>query len=230
MNDHEQINDSVLTRELRESLTGITAPQRPPLETITARGRAHRRHRLTGIAGLSASGVAVGAALALGLTGVLGSAPAHGTGTIRTAAFTLVEHANGTATLTINPKELLDTAALQNDLQQDGIPALVTSGSFCSSDPAPAGFSQVVSFYPPPPRSGFLRLPKGVRPTITFNPAAMPAGTELSFGDFQLISQQQVDFMLVSTSSYTCTNTPPSGGLQGPGARFQVDPPGPAGS
>jgi hypothetical protein len=77
MNDHEQINDSALTSELRESLTRITAPQRPPLETITARGRAHQRHRLTGIAGLSAAGVAAGTALAsvaaVALT--IGSAP-----------------------------------------------------------------------------------------------------------------------------------------------------------
>jgi hypothetical protein len=230
MNDHEQINDSVLTRELRESLIGITAPPRPPLETITARGRVHRRHRLARIAGLSASGVAAGAALTVALTGVLGSAPARGTGTIRTAAFVLAEHANGTATLTINPRQLLDTAALQHDLRRDGIPALVTSGSFCSSDPEPAGFSRVVSFYPAPPRSGFLRLPKGTQPTITFNPAAMPAGTELSFGDFQLTPQQQVDFVLVNTSSYTCTTIPPSGGLGGPGARFQAGPPAPAGS
>jgi hypothetical protein len=110
---------------------------------------------------------------------------------------------------------LLDTAALQNDLQQDGIPALVTSGSFCSSNPPPAGFSQAVSIYPPPtssPTVGFAQRPNGVYPTITFNPAAMPAGTELSFGDFQLSSaEQQVDFVLLNTSSYTCTSTPPSG-------------------
>lgn len=75
-------------------------------------------------------------ALALGLTGVLGPAAARPPSTIRTVSFTLVSNQNGTATLTINPKELLDAAALQNDLQQDGIPAMVTSGSFCSSDPA----------------------------------------------------------------------------------------------
>ena len=35
-------------------------------------------------------------------------------------------------------------------------------------------------------------LPSGVHPTtITFNPAAMPAATELSFGYFQLSSGQQ---------------------------------------
>jgi hypothetical protein len=227
MNDHEQINDSALALELRESLTGITAPQRPTIETITARGRAHQRHRLTGIAGLSAAGVAAVTVLALGSAGIFGSAPARGTGTIRTAAFTLVEHANGTATLAINPNELLDTAALQNDLRQDGIPALVTSGSFCSSDPTPTGFSQVVSFNPPPPTSGFAQTQPGVQPTITFNPAAMPAGTELSFGDFQLSSGwQQADFVLMNTNSYTCTNTPPPAPANG--AQFQIG--GPAGS
>ena len=69
----------------------------------------------------------------------------HGTGTIQTAAFTLVSNANGTATLTINPQVLLEPGTLQRDLAQDGIPAMVTVGSFCSSDPAPAGFLQVVS-------------------------------------------------------------------------------------
>src|SRR5436190_2057876 len=130
-------------RELRDSLPGVAVPGRPRLETITARGRAHRRRRRSAVAGLSVAGVAAGTALALGLTGVLG--PARPPGTIRTASFTLVSNANGTATLTINPKELLDPAALQSDLTQYGIPAKVTSGSFCSSDPHPAGFSQVVS-------------------------------------------------------------------------------------
>lgn len=46
------------------------------------------------------------AALAVGLTGVTGSA--HRVGTIRTAAFTLVSHSDGTATLTANPLVLLD--------------------------------------------------------------------------------------------------------------------------
>jgi hypothetical protein len=98
MNQHEQMNDSTLTRELRESLTGIAAPPRPPLATIAARGRAHRRHRRTGLAGLSAAGVAAGTALALGLTGVFGSAPARGTGTIQTAAAALTA-VNGCAGL-----------------------------------------------------------------------------------------------------------------------------------
>jgi hypothetical protein len=210
MSGNDQMTDGAELRELRDSLSGVAMPERPRLEAITARGRARRRHRLSAVAGLSVAGVAAGTALAVGLTGVLG--PARTPGTIRTAAFTLVSNSNGTATLTINQKELLDPAALQSDLARYGIPAKVTTGSFCSSDPAPAGFSQVVSSHPAGP---FTATPQnGVHPTITINPAAMPAGTELSIGNFQLRSgeyagQQQADFVLIDTSSYTCSSTPP---------------------
>jgi hypothetical protein len=210
MSGNDQMIDGAELRELRDSLSGVAMPERPRLEAITARGRARRRHRLSAVAGLSVAGAAAGTALAVGLTGVLG--PARTPGTIRTAAFTLVSNSNGTATLTINPKELLDSAALQSDLARYGIPAKVTTGSFCSSDPAPAGFSQVVSSHPAGP---FTATPQnGVHPTITINPAAMPAGTELSIGNFQLSSgeyagQQQADFVLIDTSSYTCSSTPP---------------------
>jgi hypothetical protein len=210
MSGNDQMIDGAELRELRDSLSGVAMPERPRLEAIMARGRARRRHRLSAVAGLSVAGAAAGTALAVGLTGVLG--PARTPGTIRTAAFTLVSNSNGTATLTINPKELLDPAALQSDLARYGIPAKVTTGSFCSSDPAPAGFSQVVSSHPAGP---FTATPQnGVHPTITINPAAMPAGTELSVGNFQLSSgeyagQQQADFVLIDTSSYTCSSTPP---------------------
>jgi hypothetical protein len=209
MSGNDQMIDGAELRELRDSLSGVAMPERPRLEAIMARGRARRRHGLSAVAGLSVAGAAAGTALAVGLTGVLG--PARTPGTIRTAAFTLVSNSNGTATLTINPKELLDPAALQSDLARYGIPAKVTTGSFCSSDPAPAGFSQVVSSHPAGP---FTATPQnGVHPTITINPAAMPAGTELSIGNFQLSSgeyagQQQADFVLIDTSSYTCSSTP----------------------
>jgi hypothetical protein len=126
---------------------------------------------------------------------------------IRTASYTLISNTDGTATLSINPTELFDAAALQSDLAQYGITAKVTAGSFCSSDPAPAGFSQVVSL-----PSGLPGPPTSASPTITFNPSAIPAGAELSFGDFQLTpSQQQADVALINANSYTCTSTPPSG-------------------
>jgi hypothetical protein len=157
------------------------------------------------------------AALGLGLVGVLGSGPVHGTvrtsapGNVRTASYTLVSYTNGTVSLTINPKEIFDAAALQSDLARYGIPAKVTAGSFCSSDPAPAGFSQVVSVQPG--KEFTAPAGTGQQPTITFDPSAIPAGTELSFGDFQLTNGQQLATVaLIDTSSSTCTSTEPTTG------------------
>jgi hypothetical protein len=111
---------------------------------------------------------------------------------------------------------LLDFAALQSDLARYDIPAKVTVGSFCSSDPMPGGFSQVVSG----PSSGqsTARAGSGGELTMTFDGSAMPAGTELSFGNFQLSSgQQQADITLINTSSSSCTSTPPTLGPDTPG-------------
>ena len=219
---------SELTSELQRMADDAARQARPPAAAdIIRQGDRRRRRSLArqSLGGLSAAGV-VGAGVALGL-GLTGSAPGHGTGTIRTAAFTLVSNADGTATLTINPNVLLEPGTLQRDLAHDGIPALVTVGSFCSSDPAPAGFSQVVSV--PKIQHGRLVLvpdiqhgqlpPSGPKPrrprpvqdqTMTINPAAMPAGTELSFGNFQVRNGAQTDFTLIDTSSYACTSTAPS--------------------
>jgi hypothetical protein len=237
VNVHDEMSDNEVLRAASDSLSAIPMANPPDLEAIMARGRARRRHRLSAAAGLSVAAAAAGTALVLGLTGVPG--PARTSGTIRTASFTLVSNPNGTATLTISPKELLDPAALQSDLAQYGIPAKVTTGSFCSSDPAPAGFSQVVSSHPAGPDTATPQ--NGVQPTITIDPAAMPAGTELSVGDFQLSSgeyagEQQADFVLIDTSSYTCSSTPPGpNGLPdgyGPadGIGLLYGGPGPAGS
>jgi hypothetical protein len=206
MNVHDEMSDNEVLRAASDSLSAVPMANPPDVEAIMARGQARRRHRLSTVAGLSVAAAAAGTALILGLTGVLG--PARTSGTIRTASFTLVSNPNGTATLTISPKELLDPAALQRDLAQYGIPAKVTTGSFCSSDPAPTGFSQVVSSHPAGP---YTATPQPtVQPTITIDPAAMPAGTELSVGDFRLSSgEQQADFVLIDTSSHTCSSTPP---------------------
>ena len=136
MNVHDEMSDNEVLRAAADSLSALPVATPPEVEAIMARGRARRRRRLSAVASVSVA-AAAGTALALGLTGVLG--PARTPGTIRTVSFTLVSNSDGTATLTINPKELLDPAALQNDLAHYGIPAKVTSGSFCSSDPAPAG-------------------------------------------------------------------------------------------
>jgi hypothetical protein len=225
---------SELTSELQRMADDVARQARPldAAEIIRHGDRRRRRSIMRqSLGGLSAAGV-VGAGVALGLS-LTGSAPTHGTGTIRTAAFTLVSHANGTATLTINPNVLLEPGTLQSDLAQDGIPAMVTVGKFCSSDPSPAGFSQVVSFqkprHAPDPtmtsNSGSASSsahgpgPRGALgpQSMTINPAAMPAGTELSFGNFQVANGEQTFFTLIDTNSYTCTSTaptapPPAGG------------------
>jgi hypothetical protein len=180
------VRDSLSTA--KDSLTEVQMST--PLGAIVRHGRAtRRRRRLMGLAGTGA--MAVTAAMAVGLAS---SAPVHSTGTIRTAAFTLVSNANGTDTLTINPKVLLEPGTLQRDLARDGIPAKVTVGSFCYSDPAPAGLLHVVSV----PKTRAVRA-------ITLNPAAIPAGAELSFGYFQLTNSEQTDFALIAKNSYTCT-------------------------
>jgi hypothetical protein len=180
--------------------------------------RPTRKRRRAGVAGLFVTGAVAGTALTLGLFGVLSRAPVHGSipasapGAIRTASYTLIsDTTTGTVTLTINPKELFDPTALQSDLARYGIPAKVTAGSFCSSDPEPASFSQVVSVQP----GGEFTAQAGTgqQPTITFDPSAIPAGTELSFGDFQLASGEQLATVaLIDISSYTCTSTAPTAG------------------
>jgi hypothetical protein len=200
-----------LERELRRALASAAAGYQQPeqacqrlLQHNYRPGSGHRR--LT--AGITAAAAAGSVALGLGLSGGLGSSPPPGTGTIRTAAFTITRNANGTATLTINPHVLFDPGTLQSDLAQYGIPAKVTTGSFCSSDPAPSGFSQVVTFSPAfQGDSGQRHVPD---PTVTINPATMPAGTELSVGAFQVSSGDDTALALIDTSSYTCTSTAPT--------------------
>jgi hypothetical protein len=200
--------------ELRSAFTRAAADFGDPQH---ARRRLTQRHYHPGsgrrrlAAGITAAATSAAVVLGLGLSGAFGSSAAHATRTIRTPAFTLTSYSDGTDTLTLNPTELLDPTALQNDFQQYGIPAVVTTGSLCTSDPAPAGFSQAVTA--PGPGTG-TGTPSGEQPTITIDPSAIPAGTELSVGDFQLSSgpysgSQQADFVLIDTNSYTCSNTPP---------------------
>jgi hypothetical protein len=229
MSHDDDPDDSTLTRELRDSLAVVPVPERPPLVAITGRGRVHRRRRLAGFAGLGVSGAAAVIALALSLTGVFGTAPAPGAGTVQTAAFTLTSYTNGTVSLKLS--QLFDPAALQRALAQAGIRALVKNDMYCSSSPAA----------PSPIRLGVLpgasRGPAGTRHRATpglgngqgiwesvtlpvkpsqlapmvdpvsmvINAAAIPAGTELFIGYFDVA--QTIIVNLVHTSSHTCRNT-----------------------
>jgi hypothetical protein len=192
---------SELTSELQRMAGDAARLARPPAAAeIIRQGDRRRRQsrRRRALGGLAAAGIA-GAATALSL-GLAGSAPAHGT--IRTAGFTLVSNANGTATLSMNPMVVLEPGILQSDLARYGIRAMVTAGSFCSSDPPPAGIKKVIKFAGSPGNPGN---------DMVINPAAMPAGTELSFGYFRRADGVQTSLALISMRSYTCTTDPPPG-------------------
>ncbi len=199
MNDDDVIT---LIREQRDTVHSVT-----PVQQIINRGHDRRRRRLINITRMSAGGVVAATALALGVSGAF--TPAAKLGTIHRAAYTLRHNSNGTDTLTLKAGELLDPSQLQSDFAQYGIPAQVTSGSYCTSDPAPAGFSQAVTF-----QQGTWQHGSGTPDTITIDPSQIPSGTELSVGYFQLTSgpkagEQQANMSLINTGSYSCTTTAP---------------------
>jgi len=207
-----------LEDELRSAFTRaaaqITVPEQARHRLLQrdyqprSRSRRHRRQAELSIAGVAASTV-----LALGLAGVFGSGsrtPALDSGTIRTAAFTLTENANGTATLTLTADQMFNPGALQQALQQDGIPALVETNSYCSSSPAPPGpaWAATLSVQLPDGTPVAPNQPVPADAVTVISPAAMPAGTELFFGYFN--SDRTLAGNLIYTSSYTCSSGLPS--------------------
>lgn len=201
-----------LENELRSAFTAAAADFGDPQH---ARRRLTQRNYHPGsgrrrlAAGITAAAASAAVVLGLGLSGAFGSSAAHATATIRTSGFTLTSYADGTATLTLNPGELLNPGQLQSDFAQYGIPAKVTSSSYCTSDPEPAGFSQAVSFSSGDPSTG---PPYGGHVTITIDPSQIPSGTELSVGYFHGVhngTEQQANMSLINTDSYTCSTTPP---------------------
>jgi hypothetical protein len=166
------MNDNDVLDQLSESMSGVH--MQTPVEEIMARGRARRRHRLSALA---AAGVTASVAVGLGLWGVGGSGnPSGGGGSVQLAAFSVTSGPNGSSTLTLRKgaQYRLDPDALRDALAQHGIPAVVTVGEVCDTDPEPTGLDQVISS---------RRLADGSVFT-TFTPSAMPAGSKLSIGYF----------------------------------------------
>jgi hypothetical protein len=225
-------NDCVVTMALRDALSELATPERPPLTTITNKGRAHQRRRRAGVAGFGVSLAAAGTVLALGLAAVLNATPAQrpngarstppaqSAGTIHNPDFILTSNLNGTSTLTLTMNQMLDPAALEQALTAHGIPALVKSGTFCTSTPAPPDpvSAGVLSGFQPPAGTPHTMVPAPVGPapsavtqmaarTVTvINPAALPSGTELFFGYSSGINAVFTD--LIYINSYTCGDTP----------------------
>ena len=218
MFDDDQLTESPELRELRNSLNDVAMPAGPPLAAIEARGRTHRRHRHSGVAGLFVAGAAAGAAVTVALAGGgsthQGALPAltgksHPPREIKTSTYTLISDTSGKVKLTIKPGKLFRAGELQSDLARYGIPAKVTKGRLCTSDPEPDGLPRVVSF-------------STTQETITFDPAGIPAGEELSIGHFWIRNHVQlVDVVLIKTASFSCTpHVPPDRPFGKPGQAF----------
>jgi hypothetical protein len=212
MNIPHGISDDDVLRTAAGLLSVLPVADPPDAAGIMARGRARRQRRLTGLGVAGAAGVT---ALALVLAGVLGGASsARPAGTIRTAAFTLVKNANGTATLKLRQRQVFNPAVLQRALARDGIPALVKTNMYCRSQPAPpvSAVSAVVSVQLPngtPVAGPGQKVPVPAHAVTVIKPAAMPAGTKLFFdyvnNDRDLIGG------LIYTNSYTCASGLPHG-------------------
>jgi hypothetical protein len=212
MNVHDDISDHDVLRAAARSLSAVPAAGPPDVRAIMTRGSARRRRQL---AGLGVTGVAAATATALGLAGALGAfaggTPAARAGTIHTAAFTLSRNTDGTATLRLDQSQVFDPQALQRALAEDGIPALVTSNSWCWSNPAlpspPLG--KVLSVQT---QSGVPLTPSTTQhpqqlpsDTVTvINPAELPGGTELLFDYVKQAPHGLLAASVIYTHAHTC--------------------------
>jgi hypothetical protein len=223
MNGYDDLSNEDVLRAAARSMATIPAAAPPDVNAIMARGRARRRHQLAGAGMAGVTGIAGVAVTSLALTGGLGGGGTAGTGggigTIHTEAFTLSENANGTAELRLNRAETFNPEALQRALAQDGIPALVTSGRYCSSDPAlpsPHHLGVLSVLVPdgiplgPPGPSSEQSVPPGSVTVI--NPAKLPAGTKLFFDYTRTGGSESLTGGLLATHSYTCVKGGPPNG------------------
>jgi len=209
MSIHDEISDNEVLRTAAGSLSALPVPGPPDAEAVMARGRT-RRHRRR--AGIGMAGTAAAAATAIGLASVLagGPVPAHATGTIRTLGFTLVKNDNGSVTLTLTQHQMFNPDTLQHALAQDGIPALVQIGTWCSSKLAPgSALNKAVSIQlpggsPVTGAPGQREVPIPPDAVNVIDPAAIPAGAELFFG-FQN-NDHDIVVNLINIDSYTCVS------------------------
>ncbi len=166
-------NDNDMLSPLRESLSGMH--MHTPVDAILHRAAVQRRKRR---ATLGATVAASGAAVALVAAGV-GSPghapPAHSSGP-QLAVFTVTSGPGGATSLTLRkggPWQV-NAAALREALAEHDIPALVTLGKSCDTNPEPAGLDQVITSN---------RQTDG-NVDVIFDPKALPPGAEISVGLF----------------------------------------------
>ena len=193
------MNDADVLDQLRDALADVRMDI--PLEAIVARAQHTRRRRhwrILGAAGVAGS-VVVAGAVSLGQAGSPPAPP--GPATAQLAAFTVASTPAGVTALTLRKGEQyrLDPGALRQALAAHGIPAIVTVGEICDSSPEPDGLDQVLS----------ARKDADGAVYLTINPAALPAGVELSIGYYPT----GTSFALVEAGApLRCSSGSPGGG------------------
>jgi hypothetical protein len=211
MNEHD------VMYQVRESFSGLRMDT--PVEEVWARSRSRARRRQK-LGALTAATAATAGAAAVITLAAGGAAPAPASsghapsaspgsagpgsagpgsaspGSVRLAAFTVTNGPGDSTTLILRRDGALDPSALRQALAQHGIPAMVTVGSFCRTNPlAPVPFGQVVQ-----PTT----LADG-SDAIVINGQAMPSGAELSIAIFP----QTVRMVLIEQGApLSCFSTP----------------------
>ena len=170
------MDDVEILERVKESFAEVHMTT--PLDAIMARGKAGRRRRRSGLAGLA---LVVALAAGVAVISSTGTTPNYGTATalklghtsvhIQLAGYSINSNADGTVTITVTDEQSMNPTYMQHVLAEAGVPALIKKGSFCHTPTQPSGFE--VSL-----RQG----PQGN--SIVITPSAMPAGAELSLGYF----------------------------------------------
>jgi hypothetical protein len=194
------VNESDVLDRVRDSLSGVH--MHAPVEAIVVRAAAGRRRRRAALAGAGAGAAAVALSLGLLAANGTGSPAPIGAGGARLTAFSVGTGPNGASTLTLRKgaQYRLDPDALRQALAQHGIPAVVNIDRMCDSAPEPDGLDQVISS---------RRLADG-SVFITFDPAALPTGSEVSIGYFA----SRTEFALIESGAPLHCTTSPSQGAQ----------------
>jgi hypothetical protein len=216
MTEHDTDSIAVLAT-LKDSLDHVSMPV--PAERIVAAGRARRRRRLAGTAaGVVAGAGALGVALSLspGPAGTDATGASAGGVHLRTVAYTVDRHADGTVHVTWDKQRYFkDHKGLEAALRTAGFPVLIKVGSFCR------GPQDTGSLDPSGVGEGVDKVmtgegSRGGKVTFVFTPAAMPAGKQLFIG---YLSKSQlaavngnpgsVERLVPTAVPLICTTEPP---------------------
>jgi hypothetical protein len=172
------VNDEEVLAAVRDRLTGARESlggvhMERPASAVMGRARSRRLRRALAAAGTGAlaAGVALGLTLGGALGGQAGAQQVHA----NLDAWSVNTGTSGTVYVTI--RELRDPAALRAALAKAGVPAVVSFGEFSGAS-RQAELPQLHQVLGITNRSAGLLL--------TIKPAAMPAGSELDIGVFDL--------------------------------------------